>query len=232
MTRVGSGVLVNYRGETFIFSSAHVIEHRGAEVLRFSIGEELIEVSAEIYTTPPDSRGSHTRDLLDCLVLRIVSPIPAYILAGALREEEMAGPSTNCLYLTTGYPLKKFSERERNLIIKPTALLTDVERAGLRIVGGAHVVVRNELQMVKDGTAVAHKSLQGISGGGLFLVHGIAVDVDVPVMETLTLRLVAIIVEHRKRTVTGPASLVCTSVGCHVSLADQILEGELCPALP
>jgi hypothetical protein len=86
--------------------------------------------------------------------------------------------------------------------------------------------------MLKDGAAVAHKALQGISGGGLFMVHGIAVDVEVPVMATLTLGLVAIIVEHRKRTMTGPASLVCTSVGCHLSLADQILAGKLGPAIP
>jgi hypothetical protein len=225
--RVGSGILVSYRGQAFIFSSAHVIERRGADALKFSIGETLISVDAEIYSTPPDSQGSHRRDLLDCLVLRITSVLPANILAGALREEEMAGPSINCLYLATGYPLKQFTERQRNLIMKSTALLTDAERAGLKLSGSAHVVVRDEQVMLKNGISVAHKALHGISGGGLFLVHGIAVDVGVPIMDTLTLRLVAIIVEHRKRTMTGPASLVCTSVGCHLSLADQILAGTL-----
>ncbi|MEQ7545796.1 hypothetical protein ABQF86_04125 [Xanthomonas campestris] len=229
--RVGSGVLVTHRGQIFIFSSAHVIERRQSDQLKFSIGDELISVDAEIYSTLPDEQGSHQRDLQDCLVLRITSAIPAAVRAGALRVEEMASPSVNCVYLATGYPLKRFTEQERNLVMKSTSLLTEAERVGLKLNGTQHVVVRNEPYMLKDGKAELHKSLKGISGGGLFLLHGISVDVAHPIMDTLTLRLVAIVVEHRKKTMTGPASLICTSVGCHLFLADQIIDGDLSPLM-
>lgn len=225
--RVGSGVLVRHRDQIFIFSAAHVLERRAASELRVSVGEQVIEVDAEIYSTPPDSNGSHQRDIEDCLVLKIVSRLPDELVAGALSTEEMAGPSTNCLYLATGYPLKKFSDRDPILIMKATTLLAEAERARTKLSGAKHVVVRDEPYMLKDGKAIRHKSLEGISGGGLFLVHGISVDVEHPIMDVLTLRLVAIVVAHEKRTLSGPASLACTSVGCHLFLADQIIEGRL-----
>ncbi|MCC5064156.1 hypothetical protein [Xanthomonas campestris] len=164
-------------------------------------------------------------------MLRITSAIPAAVRAGALRVEEMASPSVNCVYLATGYPLKRFTEQERNLVMRSTSLLTEAERVGLKVNGTQHVVVRNEPYMLKDGRSELHKSLQGISGGGLFLLHGISVDVAPPIMDTLTLRLVASVVEHRKKTMTGPASLICTSVGCHLFLADQIIDGEMSPSV-
>lgn len=223
--RIGSCLLVQVDGHSFVLTAAHVIEGIQQTTRRFTVaaGGQLFAIHGERFVTPPD-------DATDIGLIPLRRPLVELLVA---RGAEFLGPEQideaeqaegtdviNTLshtYFALGFPASRAQSNIRHAqkkihvkghAIRLTLAPTNTYPSGLS--KAQHMLLDYDTRKILlEGRSVNPPSVQGMSGGGIFRFRRRRPD---------TTKLVGVLIEHHKdaRVLVGTRAAVAMAVAREV----------------
>ncbi|WP_423933725.1 hypothetical protein [Comamonas sp. 23] len=109
-TAIGTGILIDFDGDKYLITAAHVADHQKNTRLLMGVSNRMIPISkAFICTDPP--HGERAKDRLDFAFMRLdnemLSQMPCAQFLGKDQISENRADPTKRSYLAMGYPISR-----------------------------------------------------------------------------------------------------------------------------
>jgi hypothetical protein len=179
---VGSGVLLQVGGESFLASAAHVFDEnrRQDDPTNIEIPgrQQLIPLPGQVMTTPLPPSGRRADDPIDVAVVHLSADLVAelaYFKFVDMSEVDPSDrPNTHTLYTFAGYPSSKHEgPRDGVLTIEPVRytsgpLFPEKYPSGFQLETHAGIDFNAKRMVARTERVQTPPDPHGVSGGGVF----------------------------------------------------------------
>lgn len=219
--QIASGVLVNIKNEYFIFSASHVFDQIGNHQLLTGdgLGNKVISLPGEIFSTLRDKSGTHSDDPLDASVYHIQTEIPSSLKKCAITLDDFIETNchSNCVFLSSGFRIRKSNTAGYIIHSKREAFASrEIEEnhySQLELNPQLSIALWHEEQVLIDGRWQFSPIPRGFSGGAIIKVVGIPNHYGIKYRQMLA----GIIIEHRKKDKNMEGVIIGTRTCVHLA---------------
>jgi hypothetical protein len=208
---IGTCVAIIYRGEKYLITAAHVIDHnKNTELYVSGEFETILITGTASITGAPD--GVRKDDIIDLAIIHIDSDMLKkmgklhYITEGEMELRDISGMYQCCLAL--GYPNSKNKYKvHRGASLKESPFVyTAYLEHGVEVYSKTktnpnhhYLLGYSDKHLLNENEEIVNSlSTKGVSGGGLFLIEGATDPVSYKPNTPCSGKLIGILIEYRK----------------------------------